>query len=116
MLAKYVTCLSEWDKNGTKEQFMHPWQSLHKEVLQAISSLDLGRHVSSNPPTGDQYVTDSELGLSSHIVSNICNLIMRALFDTNLSSICLGVIHAAIGNPSQIPNIILLQGVGEFKT
>lgn len=59
----------------------------------ATSSLfsALGRHVSSNLSAGDQYVADSELGLSSQIVSNICNPIMRALFDTILSYICLGL-------------------------
>lgn len=100
--------------------------SFHEEVLHALSSINLTNMVNSDSSEGDKYVVGNELGVSSRIVNNICDPVMRGLAATHSCSLRFADIHTVVWNPSKIPDVVLLSlgpsdattilGVGEYKT
>ena len=113
------------------EHHMHTWYSFQDDILAACNTLDLSDLVSVSDATeGERYVVGNERGLSTRIVSNICDPVTRALSVTNLSNLRFADIQAASSNPSETPGVVLLSldrldaterrhttilGVGEYK-
>lgn len=107
-------------------RFMEHWLSFREEVLHALSLTNLTNMVSGDSSEGDKYVVGNELSVSSRIINNICDPVMRALAATHLSDLRFADIHTVVSNPSKIPDVILLSlspsdatmilGVGEYKT
>lgn len=89
-------------------RFMRHWLSFREEVLRALSSINLTNMVSGDSSEGDKYVVGNELGVSSRIISNICDPVMRGLAATHLSNLRFADTHTVVWNPSKIPDVVLL--------